>query len=85
MSRYVLLYSEACSKCTRYTRWIKRLDIFHRIRPVPLGTIEATKIIMDYYSAEPAYTYHLVDLETETIYSGSKAVPRLIRALTLGQ
>ncbi len=88
-----LLYDADCGPCTRFRNAIVRLDVWHKLIPVPLQSPTAFDLVRSQMTkAEMMQAFHIVYSKTslaptgerERIFNAADAMVQLIRLLPLG-
>jgi len=89
-----LLYDSNCGPCTKFKDIVIRLDMTHRLIPIPLQSDLAYELVRSQESrAELMQAFHIVYArarptlnaeQQETVFSAGDALIQLIRLLPLG-
>ena len=92
--RAYLLYDSDCGPCTRFKNFVIRLDIAHKLIPIPQQNSLAYELVRSQETrAEMMQAFHIVYTngppilareQRELIYSAGDALIQLIRLLPLG-
>jgi predicted DCC family thiol-disulfide oxidoreductase YuxK len=80
---WVLLYDEDCGFCRWSLSWVLRADRHGRVRPLPLGSAEADRLLVDMAPAEREASWHLAAPDGRR-WSAGYAAPALLRLLPGG-
>jgi predicted DCC family thiol-disulfide oxidoreductase YuxK len=84
MSRVTLIYDRDCGFCRWCLGKVLAWDRGHAVRPLPLGTPEANRLLEDVPPAERPRSWHLVD-ETGSVHSAGSGFVPLLRLLAGGR
>lgn len=79
--QYVLLFDRDCGICSALSRWIRAVDLFHRIRHQTIQS--STALLQGIPREEILDAFHMVS-PSGRVTTGGAAVPTLIEALPLG-
>ena len=89
-----LLYDAVCGPCTRFKNIIVRLDIIHKLMPIPLESNLAFELVRSEETREEMMqAFHIVynarsliaaSEQQDRIFRGGDALIQLIRLLPLG-
>jgi predicted DCC family thiol-disulfide oxidoreductase YuxK len=82
--RWTVIYDDDCGFCRWSLGQILALDRQERLRPLPLGTPEADRLLADLSPDERAGSWHLVAPDG-TRWSAGSAAPHLFRLLSGGR
>jgi predicted DCC family thiol-disulfide oxidoreductase YuxK len=83
-SDWILLYDEDCGFCRWSLSWVLRADRRGRLRPLPLGSPEADRLLADLAPTERAASWHLAAPDDRR-WSAGYAAPPLLRLLPGGR